>query len=113
MTCTTYLYEFEYTQDTSNNTVNSVLKDLNKESGNKWRVRECLVTSKKNLFSKPVTKKFYELYYHLNHSEFQIINFYCEKSSSSINFMVSADVLIAYMHGVIGGIWTKRKVNDV
>lgn len=90
----TYLSNDEFTKQISNNHLQELLSEINKND--KFRLEERLT---KTRFKKE--RKTYVLYHETIYPEFQIINFYCENSDSSINPCVSADVISAYFYGIL------------
>jgi len=100
MVMCTYLNDSDYTAPTSNAELNSMLEELKQKTGDDWRLEE-EVYEVKRLFRKPKKVALYTLYYHIHSIEFQIINFYRLESETSINVSVSADVMAAFLLGML------------
>jgi hypothetical protein len=99
----TYLHNCERNVDTSSDEINARLKQVRAETGEDFQVLEFKLI-KKPFFGKEKVFYGYELYSPLIFPEYQIINFYNGKSSSSINIRNSAEVVLAYLDGILSGI---------
>lgn len=107
MVMCTYLSEGQHTKPTSDATINEVLAELRAASGEDWRVAE-YVNEIPRLFRKPREYRWFELLKCVDRPphkvEFQIINFYRPESGTSINGLVTAALVVAYMYGLLGGL---------
>jgi hypothetical protein len=110
MCITTFLHDSELNVPTSNIELNKVLKELRTASKEDWQLIErhhCV----RGFFGR--TKKsynIYELYVFVGGcGPWQLINFYSEGSDTSINTSNSADKIMAFMLGYLGGIAKAQK----
>lgn len=102
MPITTYLQPLEYVGLTSDREINNLLKKVRDQRGEHYRVEERILTTKR-LFRQPQVNHRYSVYLKLDHEgfEFQVINFYNPRSDTSINTVVTADVVAAYFYGIL------------
>lgn len=102
MPCTTYLSQCEADHESCNTEIAKLLKDVNQNRENKFVVLDHIFVQKSWIpFKEPKVITMHSLNVSLGHGEFQILNFYCEKSESSINDIVSADLIMAYLYGAL------------
>lgn len=99
----TYLSDCDHTKPTSDGELNDLLRWVREATGDEWRIRES-EHEVRRWFRKPKTIKLYSLYNHVASIEFQIVNFYRPDSGGSINTMVDASVVAAYLYGVLAGV---------
>jgi len=79
--------------------ISSLLKEVNKHYSNSYKLEQIVIS--KTLFKKE--KIVYEVLYQLDGScEYQVINFYRE-NARSINVYASAEIVVAYFYGLLGG----------
>ena len=97
----TYISDGEYTHPTNNEYLNELLQEVRQVTGDDWRLKERTSCYKPGWFRKLKCVKLYSLYNHLHSIEFQVINFYCDENDSSIHTMCSADVMAAYLLGIL------------
>jgi hypothetical protein len=108
MPIVTYFSECEIRacSKSSNPVITELLSEVNSKSSARWLVRDYPVTSTKSigfLFKRKVkaTEMYHELYVATIEPEFQIINFYREGSDSTINTVVTSDVIVSYLMGFL------------
>lgn len=100
----TYLGDDQYTQPTSNSEINHELASIRAKSNRDLRVSERDLTIKPHRWARARKVKHYSLYLHISGGEFQIINFPPPDGSEySINRVVQAQTLLAYLYGFQGG----------
>jgi len=98
--CTYLTPADRYTQPTSDKELNTLLAEVRAITGEDWRIEERIVFSRR-LFRSAVAHKLYSLYNHLHSCEFQVINFYLPNSDFSINTLVDASLIAAYLYGLL------------
>jgi hypothetical protein len=116
MPIVTYFAECEILafSKSSNPVITDLLSEANSKSPARWLVRDYPVTSTKSigfLFKRKVKamEMYHELYVATVEPEFQIINFYQEGAESTINTIVSSDVIVSYLMGFLAA--AKRHLN--
>ncbi len=111
MPCCTYLNTDDYTKPTSDDELNSMLREVRNATGEDWRVGET-TWIKCRWFRKPVEMKTYELYSHVSGPEYQVVNFYRpdleDKWLPSINHSNTVGYVVAYLYGVLAGVQTMQ-----
>lgn len=105
---TTFLHDGELNVPTSNPDLNDVLAKVRKaDPSANWQVIE-RVTKKKcwgGLWMEIKQFRSYELYLYVGGvGPWQQINFYRENSDSSINVSNSADLVVAFLLGILTGL---------
>lgn len=100
MICT-YLHPHEHNLPIENKQVKEVLDLLRKVSGELWVVHELRRTIGKWWWKKPYNR--YILMRQTNGIEFEEMNFYRADSEITLNVIVPADIVVAYMYGYMGG----------
>jgi hypothetical protein len=105
---TTFLHDGELNVPTSNSTLNEVLAQVREaDPSANWQVIE-RVTEKRywsGLWFEVEQRRSYELYLYVGGiGPWQQINFYRENSSSSINTSNSADLVVAFLLGILAGL---------
>lgn len=96
MPITTYISDLKQ-EKLHNDEITYVLSEV----GDKYVVKEFEI--EKGIFKK-VKSYCYEMLYKLDEAEAQVINFYSsKKNSSGINTFVEADIIVAYLYGVLSG----------
>ena len=116
MTCTTFLHDGELNQLTSNKVVNETLQEARKVTGEDWQIIERKYTIRPPIWKfwkKKKTGLMYELYVFVGgFGPWQQINFYRNASDCSINLTNDADLVVAYLYGIITGVFqVERKQN--
>ncbi len=107
---TTCLSDSEQNRPLKNKVISEVLQQVRELTGENWQVVENEFTSKR-LFRKPVTSFSYELYVEVGGCmPFMCINFYRSDSESSINPRNNADLVVAYLYGMLGGLNFKKEL---
>lgn len=110
MCCTTFLHAGELNIPTSNKDLNTVLADVRIATKEDWQVVEVKFKTPKRLFRKQTEYSCYELYKYVGGcGPWQIINFYRDNSSSSINFTTSAELVMAFLFGILSGVNTAER----
>lgn len=111
MPMTTYLSKGEFLKTTSNGEINRLLEEVRKGTHRDYRVSEHEEYSESwHLLKRPSPKLYYTVYYGINdfhnkpNGEFQVINFYSAESGTSINTIVSPDIVTAYFYGILTGL---------
>lgn len=111
----TYLSDGQHTKPTSNKKINELLAEVRQKTGEDWRVGEH-VHEIPRWFRKSRTYRWFELLKCVDpppyRTEFQIINFYREHSGTTINDAVSADLIVAYLYGMLGGLQRVELTGD-
>ena len=94
----TYLNDTDHTEPTSDQEINTLLKEVRQLTCNDWRVAEEITRGWFNHVYKA-----YTLYNHVQGPEFQIVNFYEPNSSkdNSIHTAVGAECIAAYFYGLL------------
>lgn len=105
---TTFLHDGELNVPTSNSTLNEVLAQVREaDPSANWQVIE-RVTEKRcrrGLWFEMKQRRSYELYIYVGGmGPWQLINFYQENSGSSINVGNSADLVVAFLLGILAGL---------
>lgn len=103
MSCFTYLSANDCLTPVSNDEINTRLAAVRNLSGGDWRVQEFVNYHRPFPYHRQVKYIRYSLYYGVGVSEFQIINFYLGHDWS-INQVVSDQILLNYLMGLINGI---------
>jgi hypothetical protein len=103
-----WLGEAKYTEPTSNKDLNELLQEVREATGDDWRLQEKIRKIRRHWFKGERTVSVYSLYNHLHSIEFQVINFYCEEDDYSIHTMCSADVMAAYLTGILTGLQCRK-----
>ena len=98
MPITTYITDAKQKQ-THDAEINSVLHLLPKE----YLIEESRPYIKTRWFGKDTVKYYYSVYYHIGGIEYQIVSFYVKDSTTTISTMVSADLVMAYIYGLLAG----------
>ncbi len=98
----TYLNDNEHLTPTGITALDEVLTDMRKETGEDWRVGAHTYEFHR-WFRKPVRRTWYALYRNMGMGEFQCINFYRDGTDWSINPDVTAELIVAYCYGYLGG----------
>lgn len=119
MVTTTCLYDYEQNRPIKNKEVAIVLAAVRKFTGENWQVVETEHLSGPTWF-KEVKRRFsYEVYIEVGGMlPFQRINFYLDDSvylddsDSSLNFNVSAELVVAYLYGVLSGLHSANNNGD-
>lgn len=113
MTCTTFLHSWELNVPTTNDVINSLLAEIREETGRDYQVIEREYHHAKRWWKKvQPPSKFYELYAYVGGmGPWQAINFYREKSATSINLRCDADMLVAHFYGILTGIHNMKFKN--
>lgn len=97
-----YLGDTEYTDPTSNEVINELLQEVRQATGDDWRIQESVVKTRPGWLRSERTVSVYTIYNHIHCTEFQVMNFYCsEDKDSSIHISCSADVMAAYLYGIL------------
>lgn len=116
MTCTTFLHDGELNVPTSNNELNSILKEIRQKSGEDWQIIERSVEIHEPFwkFWKPVKwRKSYELYKFVGGiGPWQQINFYRDNTDWSINLSNPAELVMAFLYGMLAGMHVQEMKND-
>lgn len=101
----TYLDQYDCTEETSDDELNSLLADVREATGDDWRIRESEYEVHR-WFRRPLIKRRYTLYRQTVGSEFQIMNFYRPDlvQLQSINTVNGAEHVAAYLYGVLAGV---------
>lgn len=103
----TYLGEHDHTQPTDHKELDKTLTELRKLTGEDWRIGSWIYRTGCLWWREEYPH--YSLYVGVGSGEFQIINFYRDGTDWSINPDVSAELLMAFMLGYIGG-WHRNAV---
>lgn len=103
MICSYYTLE-EIQSRVSHTKMQKLLDEVSKETNRKWFVKEYKI--KHNTMFRPWVETIYELMCQTSYSsvECQVINFYRDKSDSTINTNNSSDLIISYLYGILTGI---------
>lgn len=114
MAICTYLNqnEIEEWRKVSDEDVNELLQDVNKETGNKYFLKAVNIVKRRGWFTSwflsPVKETFYTIYIDFGHlPEVQVMNFYMP-GGSSINTSIPKAGIIAYFLGVLAGLQDRR-----
>lgn len=123
MTIYTLLDEDTIGQGTTNKHLNKVFSAVRDTVNDDIRVverfRRSLAKKWWQFYRKNEIKPLYTLYVKTidGYAYWQVINFYSDTSGTSINTEVSAEVMIAYLYGMLAGIYSvefnSRKNEDV
>ena len=100
----TFMSRHEERQSSSNTEIAALVKEVTEASGRLWIVTDHLIDVTPWWSRKKRTKTLHTLYVQLVGAEYQMINFYSETAESSINTIVSADLIVAYLYGMLGAI---------
>ena len=104
---TTFLHSGELNIPTSDKNVNEALQEVRNLTGTDWQIieREVEVTPAFwKFWQSPMIVKSYELFCYVGGcGPWQQINFYRAHSASSIGIVVSADLVVAYLYGILSG----------
>lgn len=110
MAITTFYSENEPNVLPSDKILNELIQECVKLDGRVWRLEERKFLKKSTFFStisfrKPEFVTLYSLALELypKIGEYQIMNFRCDNSGTSINTYVTADVMTAYLYGYLNG----------
>lgn len=98
----TYLSPDQHTEPTQHEELNKILKEVRQHSGKDWRVAEHTF-ERSHWFRKSEVVYRYELMLHICSGEFQCINFHRDDSNWSINTTVPAELVIAFLYGILAG----------
>ena len=105
MCITTCLHDSEQDQVLKNKEIAELLSEVREKTGENWQVVEREHISKPRWFKETVRTFRYELYIEVGGCmPFQMINFYRDEMSSSINPKVTAELIVAYFLGMLGGL---------
>jgi len=101
MCITTCLYDSEQNQVLKNKEISELLDEIREVTGENWQVIEREYITK-FWFKENIKTISYELYVEVGGClSFQMINFYRDEMSSSINPRVTAELIIAYFYGML------------
>lgn len=109
MACFTFLTSSEISHRSANKTIADCLEDVNrgKKADERLVVLDHEVRKPASgflrVFKSPKIEMFHSIYFPVGGVEYQCINFYIEGASSSINFYVSADVMVSFLLGYQAG----------
>lgn len=98
----TYLQHNQHTEPTSCAKLNELISEVRKVTGKDWRVAE-LSFERAFWFRKSQIVFRYELLLHICSGEFQCINFHRDGTDWSINTTVPAELVIAFLYGILAG----------
>lgn len=101
MCCCVYLSD-SVQQPLSNKHVTEWLEKAIAVTGKKWLVRERKITVRRWFRREDVIYR-YELFCPISFPEYQAINFYRDNTDWSINHVVTAELIVAYLIGVVAG----------
>lgn len=101
MICT-YLSGDRHAEPTKCQQLNELLADVRKTTGKDWRVAEHEF-ERTYWFRKSEVVFRYELLVHICAGEFQCINFHRDGTTWSINTTVPAELVIAFLFGILAG----------
>lgn len=110
MAITTWLTDFERekwctVEDTD---VNEVLQEVLKDVNPDLRISENEVEVYRGWLRKSKTVKLYTIYNSLGHPDYQVLNFYTNRSS--INTSIPKEVTLAYLYGMLSGMKSGREL---
>lgn len=97
----TYLSDSEINKSTSNEEINELMVEVRRITREDFQVIEREFETKSWFQPKKIKK--YELLVKSCMGDYQVINFYREHSNSSIGIMNEADLVIAFLQGVLAG----------
>lgn len=103
---TTFLHDGELNIPTSNSDLNSLLQEIRQVTGKDWQVIERQFERRWSWrhFRKVPRPPHYELYIYVGGmGPWQMINFYRDGATSSINVCNGAELLIAFFYGILSG----------
>jgi len=110
MTAFTYFNDSEvkhHRENLSHPLIRELIDELNEQTDGGWFVEErsrYAPQPRWKFWAEPTTRKVYSLYRNTHSVEYQCINFYVDGSDWSINITTSADKIIAYLYGYLGGL---------
>lgn len=113
MCCTTFLHEGQLNTPTHNEDLNQILHDVRVETGEDWQVVEYRIFYKRRWYTLKRSVRYeYELYKYVGGvGPWQLINFYKDDAESSMNFTNKAELVIAFLLGILSGIHSERFKN--
>jgi len=97
----TYLGDTEHTAPTGHREIDELLPRVRKLTGRDWRVGVRAFTERR-WFRADRVSRIFSLYFGLQWGEFQVINFYRDESGTTINPGASAELVAAYLYGMLG-----------
>ena len=107
MPITTFLHNSELNVPTTNKDLNEILTEVRIVTGQNWQVIERLVHKARPWWAfwrANKIHKSYSVYVFVGGvGPWQEINFYRDDASSSINIDVTAELVIAYLYGMLSG----------
>ena len=111
MCITTSLYDSEQNQVIKNKEIAELLAEVREKTGENWQVIEREYVSRPRWFKEIVRTFRYELYVEVGGCmPFQMINFYRDKMTSSINTRTNAELIIAYFYGMLSGLQFNERI---
>lgn len=101
MAITTWLTDHERDEwkTVKDKDVNEVLQEVLQKVNPELRMFENEVEVSRGWFRKPTIKKLYTIYNSLGHPDYQVLNFYTDRSS--INTSIPKEVVLAYLYGML------------
>lgn len=107
---TTFLHDGELNVPTVNDELNKALAEVREATGENWQIVERVKEKRFAFNTKLKTAYTYELYLYVGGcGPWQLINFYRESSDTSINPVNNADVVMAFLLGILTGVNQSRR----
>lgn len=96
------MHDWETREPVDNKAIQELLDELNtKYPSSKWVVKSTNFLQGRLWWKKKV--KLYTLYSRIMGGEYQVINFYRDGTDWSINTYVPAELIVAFLYGLING----------
>jgi hypothetical protein len=110
---TTFLHDGELNVPTVNDVLNKTLAEVREATGENWQIVERAKEKRFAFNTKIKTAYAYELYLYVGGmGPWQMINFYKESSDCSINPVNNADVVMAFLLGILTGVNQERRKSN-
>lgn len=107
---TTCLSDHEQNQPLKNQVIADLLKEVREKTRENWQVIEIEHISKPGWFKEAVRTYNYELYLEIGGClPFCVINFYRSDTSWTINPRNGAELIVAYLYGILSGLNYKKE----
>lgn len=97
----TFINDCDKNIPTTNREINELLQLVRKNTEEDWQILELIFTNKKFLRKEKVEKLYNILVNVGGFADYQSINFYRENTGTSINDYVPAELVVAYMYGLL------------
>jgi heat shock protein HslJ len=99
---TTWIQDSQLNIPTTDKHIDELLEKVREQTHEDWQIDVVKIKKKRTFWSKP-SEPLYEIYFGIGGSQYQMINFYVGNSQTSINTVVTKDLVMAYLYGILAG----------